>query len=261
MQFRYGGFSKTGFKRDVNEDFVYVKELGNDFLLTMIADGSGSNPSTLQPAQIACRQIGEFIEHIYADGKNADMLIDNAALFLKEALLSVNHVIGAFKTANEEIYSGFSCALTCAMFGTDKNGVDRMSYAHIGNTRLYLIRRSADGNASIRQLTKDQTIAQRLVDDGKITDEQYYFLNERNQLLCPLGRFSSPQIDTFTGKIKRDCIFMLSTDGIHYAIRPDAMAALVLENDNLDNASETLCNAAESLEYNDDYGVILVQCL
>lgn len=260
MVFSYGGYSSLGHNRDVNEDFVFVKELGTNTLLTIVADGNGSAPSTLQPAQIAARQIGKFIEDIFDNGNNEKLLIDNAAVLLKEALVSVNHVIGAFRTANEEIYSGFSCAMTCALFGTDSNDVDRMTYAHIGNTRLYLIRGNADGNAAIRQLTKDQTVAQKLVDDKQITEEQYYYVPERNQLLCPLGVFSSPQIDTFSGKIKKDCLFLLTTDGIHYAIKPDAIAELVLSNDNLDNASRTLCEAAESLHYNDDYAAVLIKC-
>ncbi len=260
MNFSYGGYSKLGHNRDVNEDFVFVKELGNNTLLAIVADGSGSAPSTLQPAQIASRQIGSFIEDVFDNGNNEKLLIDNSVIFLKEAVMSVNAAIGAFKTANEEIYSGFSCSLTCALFGTDSNGVDRMTYAHVGNTRMYLIRGSSDGNAAIRQLTKDQTVAQKLLEDNKISEEQYYYIPERNQLLCPLGMFASPQIDTFSGKIKKDCIFMLSTDGIHYAIRPDALAQLVLSNDNLDNASQTLCDAAESLKYNDDYAVMLIRC-
>lgn len=260
MNFVYGGYSKVGHKRDINEDFVFVKELGNKSLLTIISDGAGSQPSTLQPAQIAARQIGEFIENIYDKGNNEHILIDNATLFLREAMLSVNHVIGAFKTANEEIYSGFSCAMTCALFGTDSNGDDRVSYAHVGNTRLYLIRRSNDGNVAIRQLTKDQTVAQKLLDDNRINEEQYYYIPERNQLLCPLGLFSEPQIDVLSAKIKKDCLFMLTTDGIHYSIRPDAMAELVIGNDNLDSACMTLCDAAESLKYNDDYSVMLIRC-
>lgn len=259
MNINYGGFSKIGPNHEVNEDFVHVKELGN-FLLTIVADGNGSQPSGLQPGMIAGRGIADFIERVYDNGKNADLLIDNAALFLKEAVLSVNREIGAFRTAHQEIYSGFFCSLTCALFGTDKNGVDRMSYAHIGNTRMYLIRRSSDGNASIRQLTKDQTEAQKLLDKGEITEEQYYSIPERHQLSAPLGVFTSPQVDTFTGKIKKDCIFMLSTDGIHYAIRPEGLAKLVLENPNLNDASVSLCEAAEYQKFDDDYGVLLVQC-
>lgn len=53
----------------------------------------------------------------------------------------------------------------------------------------------------------------------------------------------------------------MTTDGIHYAIRPEPMASLVLENSNFDEACVTLCDAAESLEYNDDYSAILIQCI
>ena len=259
MSFSYGGHSKLGYKREENEDFVYVKEFGNNIVLTVVADGNGSKPSSLQPAQIVARQVGEFIDHIYDNGKNEKMLTDNAAMFLKEALLSVNHVLGAFRTANEEIYSGFFCAVNCALFFTDADGVDHMSYANIGNTRMYLIRRSSDGNVAIRQLTTDQTVAQKLLEEKKITEENYYYIQERNQLLCPLGMFNSPQIDTFSGRIKKDCLFMITTDGIHYAIRPEALAELVLANENLEEASKTLCDSAESLQYNDDYSAMLVR--
>ena len=136
-----------------------------------------------------------------------------------------------------------------------------MTFVHTGNTRLYLIRRDSEGNAAIRQLTKDQTEAQILVDDGKISEEQYYFHEARSKLICPLGSFEIPKIDSFSSKIRKDCLFLLTTDGIHCAIRPEPMASLVLENPNFDDACVTLCNAAESLKANDDYGAILIQCI
>ena len=261
MGFRYGGYSKVGFRRENNEDFLMVKELGDKLLLAIIADGAGSEPSKLQPAQLACRKISEMISRVYNDGAKGDLLKENAELFLSEAVMSVNQILGAFKTANEEIYSGFTCALTCALFAQESGDDYRISLVHTGNTRLYLIRSNPEGNAAIRQLTKDQTEAQLLVDEGKIAEEQYYFHEARNKLLCPLGSFETPKLDRFSGKIRKDCIFLMTTDGIHYAIRPEPMTSLVLENPNFDDACVTLCEAAESLESNDDYGAILIQCV
>lgn len=261
MNYMYGGFSKVGFGREINEDFVHVVELGEKVLLAVVTDGAGSRPSELQPAQIAARNITDFFKRVSETHKDDSFILDNGTLLLNEAVRSANSILGAFRTANEEVYSGFSCACTCLLLGTDSQGVDRMSYAHIGNTRLYLIRRNNEGNASIRQLTTDQTAAQKLLEDKQITEDQYYYIPERNQLLCPLGMFSSPQIDLFSGKIKKEGFFLLTTDGIHYAIRPEGLATIVLENDNLDNAAEMLCNAAEAEKYNDDYAAILIRCV
>ncbi len=261
MGFKYGGFSKVGFRRENNEDFLMVKEFGGRMLLAIIADGAGSEPSRLQPAQLACRKIVEMLNRVYDDGKNEELLINSAEIFLSEAVMSVNQILGAFRTANEEVYSGFTCALTCAMFIQESEEDFRLTMVHTGNTRLYLIRRDAEGNAAIRQLTKDQTEAQLLVDDGKISEEQYYFHEARGKLLCPLGSFETPKLDRFSGKIRKDFVFLMTTDGIHYAIRPEPMTSLVLENPNFDEACATLCEAAESLESNDDYGVILIQCI
>ena len=261
MAFNFSGYSSVGYKRETNQDFVYVKQYGENILLTVIADGKGSEPSKLQPGQIAARQIGDTIERIYDKGANESALIDNPVLFLKEAVMSVNHVLGAFRTANEEIYSGFSCSLTCVLFTKDNENKYHLSFAHCGNTRLYLIRSSKEGNAIIRQLTTDQTEAQLLLDNNQITEEQYYMIEQRNKILCPLGLFSSPTIDVFSGKVSTDCIFLLTTDGIHYAIRPESIASLVLENPNFDDACKTLSDAAISLQYNDDNAAILVKCI
>ena len=119
MGFKYGGFSKVGFKRENNEDFLLVKELDPDAILAVIADGAGSEPSKLQPAQLACRKISETITRVYDHGAGRDLLLKNAEVFLKESVMMVNQILGAFKTANEEIYSGFSAALTCVLFFSD----------------------------------------------------------------------------------------------------------------------------------------------
>lgn len=196
--FRYGGFSKAGYKRDNNEDFLMVQELGEKMLLAIIADGAGSEPSRLQPAQLASRKITEMICRVYDDGKNEELLRNNAELFLIEAIMSVNQILGAFKTANEEIYAGFTCALTCALFMQEGSDEFRLTMIHTGNTRLYLIRHDGAGNAAIRQLTKDQTEARILIDEGKISEEQYYFHEARGKLLCPLGNFETPKLDRFS---------------------------------------------------------------
>ncbi|MFC7766546.1 protein phosphatase 2C domain-containing protein [Leucobacter soli] len=44
---------------------------------------------------------------------------------------------------------------------------DRLALAHIGDSRLYLLR---DG--AFTQITKDHTFVQRLVDSGRITEEE-----------------------------------------------------------------------------------------
>lgn len=260
MSFNFGGYSNVGYKRETNQDFVDCKQYGNNILLAVISDGKGSEPSKLQPAQIAARQIESSINRIYDNGTNEKYIIENASIILREAVMSVNHTLGAFRTANEEIYSGFSCSLTCVLFTRDEEKNYHISFAHCGNTRLYLIRKGKDDNAVIRQLTTDQTQAQKLLEANQITEEQYYMIPERNKILCPLGLFSEPTIDTFDGKVAANCIFLLTTDGIHYAIRPEAIASLVLENPNFDDACKTLSDAAISMQYNDDNASLIIRC-
>ena len=79
-------------------------------------------------------------------------------------------VAGALHRANDRIaelvdddpsLSGTSTTATMALFDGDK-----LTFGHVGDSRAYLFR-----GDSIRQLTKDHTFVQSLIDEGRITDE------------------------------------------------------------------------------------------
>lgn len=258
MGFIASARDQQGLKCDVNEDFSDVISISENILFACVADGCGSKPSQLQPAQIAVRHITNFIKRFYDEGKNEEYLIAHADTVLKNAIQSANDVLGAFHTANEELFPGFYCCLTCAIFSSVNSDL-KFTFAHTGNTRLYLIRSGNDGQTKIIQLTKDQTEAQILVNKGVITQEQYYTHEARTHLLCPLGQFTEPQIDVFKGNFKKDSLYLLTSDGIHYAIRPESIMDLVLNSKDTEDACTNLIKGAIEQEYNDDYAAIVIR--
>jgi len=260
MPFQYGGHSDVGYKREINEDNIVVTPLDENTILTIVSDGAGSKASTLQPAQIASGIVSDSITRSYK--KNKEAVLNNPEIFLEEAMHAANRCIGAFKIANEELYAGFASSMTCAILGTDESSNrPTLAFAHIGNTRLYLIRINKNKIPVIRQLTIDQTRAQTLRDEGKINDIQYHLHPDRLVITSALGLVTEPPIQTFSGTIKQNDILLLSTDGIHYAIQPEPMMELILASNSCEDACETLSRAAIAEKYNDNCSAILVRCL
>lgn len=249
----YGGASDIGYQRDINEDYVNIVELDEHTLLAVVSDGAGSKCSALQPASIAANIVIETIRRIYSDEKS--LLETYPELLLREALHMANRTLGAFRMGNEELYAGFGAGMTCCIFFKDGN----FSFAHTGNARLYLIRKnSKNGYPSLRQLTKDQTKAQRLLDEGMITPEHYHTHPDRLIITGGLGFVSEPAIQSFSGALKRQDIVLLTTDGIHYSIIPEAVMQLVIASENCDNAVSTLIAAAKMQKYPDNMSAAVI---
>lgn len=245
--FLYSALSDVGVGRETNEDFVQIRELDENSLVAIIADGSGSYGNNLQPASIVCVDILDTLEEEF--NLDRELFFQNLEFFLQQAFLNANKLLGAFKMGNEELYAGYATSVTCVV--CDKSS--GLALAHAGNTRAYLIR-----NGNLIQLTRDYTRAQDMLENGEFSPEDYYSRPEITQMTSGIGVVDKPIIDVFSGKFKENDIILMTTDGIHNAIRADVIPTLVLESENADNACQVLVEGAKSVKYVDNMSALIV---
>jgi protein phosphatase len=98
--------------------------------------------------------------------------------------------------------------------GTTFSGVifvgEQAMIGHIGDSRIYLYR---DG--SLRQITKDHTFVQRLVDLGRITPEEALVHPRRNVIMRVLGDTNEvPQLDAEVLEVLPGDRWLLCSDGL-----------------------------------------------
>jgi serine/threonine protein phosphatase PrpC len=91
----------------------------------------------------------------------------------------------------------------------------RAHWAHTGDCRLYLLRK---GRVLAR--TRDHSVVQQLVDQGRIREEAAATHPERNRLLQCLGGTQPPRIDVGTERLDRDDIVLLCSDGLWGPLTP-----------------------------------------
>lgn len=88
----------------------------------------------------------------------------------------------------------------------------------------------------------------------------YYVHDGRLKLTSGIGKIINPRIDTISGKLQEQDLVLMTTDGIHYALRPDAMSEIILNSPpEGTEATNALVNAAKNIvKYPDNMSAMLI---
>jgi protein phosphatase len=128
---------------------------------------------------------------------------------------------------------------------------DRLFVAQVGDSRAYLVR---DGVAT--QLTKDQSLMQKLIEAGELTEEEAAQSERRNIILQALGPEPSVKVDLTEQPLRRDDVLVLCSDGLSGLVRPEQIAGVMSEELDLSVACDRLISMANDVGGPDNITVI-----
>jgi serine/threonine protein phosphatase PrpC len=165
-------------------------------LLMVVADGLGGHLHGEIAAQIAVEHLGNAF-HAEARPKLA-----HPAQFLARSVDSIHPKI--LREAETRRLSEVPRTVLVACLVQDGYA----HWAHIGDSRLYLFRKGR-----IHARTRDHTLVQQLVDQGRIREEAVSSHPERNRLLQCLGGVQVPRQDAASERLEKDDIVLLCSDG------------------------------------------------
>jgi protein phosphatase len=109
----------------------------------------------------------------------------------------------------------------------------------VGDSRAYLVR---EGVAT--QLTKDQSLMQRLVDAGELTEEEAEHSERRNIILQALGPDAKIRVDLTFQPLHRGDILVICSDGLSGQVKREEIPALLKANADLDSVCSQLISLA-----------------
>lgn len=171
--------------------------------LFVVADGMGGHAGGDVASAIAITRIAE------AD-KPYESPVE-ARFALQASLVAANAMLAETVLEHSELTGMGTTVSALAVVGND------VVIAHIGDSRIYLFR---DGEIS--QITIDHTFVQRLVDSGRITEEEAAVHPRRSVLMRVLGDVdSSPEIDTSIVATRPGDRWMLCSDGLSGVVSLD----------------------------------------
>ncbi|MCH5372982.1 MAG: protein phosphatase 2C domain-containing protein [Planctomycetes bacterium] len=153
--------------------------------------------------------------------------------------------------ANEDpslLGMGTTLTVACS-FGAD------LVIFHTGDSRVYLFR-----NGTLEQLTRDQTVAQAMLEAGQITSEQAKSHRWRHQLTGVLGGQESMDApEAHIHRLQDGDRLLLCTDGLTNMLDDDAIAEIVAHADSMESGCRRLVDEALQRGGRDNVTVVLAQ--
>lgn len=131
---------------------------------------------------------------------------------------------------------------------------DYLTIAHVGDSRVYLLRK---GN--LKQITKDHTFVQMLVDRGEITAEEAKEHPLKNALLQAVGTDALFEVEIKTLKLIPSDAVLLCTDGLHSHLTETQIIEVLKSELSTEDKVKRLVRQALDAGGNDNITAILLE--
>ena len=131
---------------------------------------------------------------------------------------------------------------------------DQLAIAHIGDSRIYRWR-----DHELTQITKDHTFVQRLVDSGRITEEEAATHPRRSVLMRVLGDVDiTPEIDTMVVDTQPGDRWLLCSDGLTGYVPESEIASVLSRQPDAAEAGQQLIEATLENGAPDNVTIVIV---
>lgn len=127
----------------------------------------------------------------------------------------------------------------------------QLDICHVGDSRLYLIR-----NNTIKQITKDHTLAAEMIECGILDKEQKSY---SHILTRALGVNKEIEIDNISFNLYKEDIILLCSDGLSDMLSDQELCAILTRNDDIVDKGHDLLQEALNKGGYDNITLILVQ--
>ena len=207
---KYASKTDVG-RRSGNEDACHVPLAPEDSPFVAVADGMGGHAA------------GEVASKMVITGMLDEMQaprLPDLSHPLTGAVMNVN--LDVYRAAKDDRnLAGMGSTLVCALLFPC-----RYLCANVGDSRLYHF----DGTA-LKQVSRDHSFVQMLVDSGDITPAEARTHPRRNLIMRAMGVDTRVTVDLFDREWKTGDMLLLCSDGLSGPVSDDEMADILRQTD------------------------------
>jgi len=245
-------FTDTGRVRDHNEDAIG----GNvDAGLFVLADGMGGYNAGEVASSIAVKTVLELASEACTredrSAPEADTGLMRQTIVLRDAITRANKIIHQTAQSQSSCEGMGTTIVACLFFD------DRISIAHVGDSRLYRFRQGL-----LEQVTMDHSLLQELVDRGFYTREEAERSTNRNYVTRALGVEANVEVELQEVQVQPGDVYLLCSDGLPDMVDDDDIHLTISTfNANLSTVGQQLVQLSNDHGGKDNISVMLVRAL
>lgn len=246
------GLTDRGLIREVNEDSIGITCLNNGITIALVCDGMGGAAGGKIASAIA-EEVFTASMNAYASELDCSK-IDSKKM--KNAILdSVEAANSAIMARAREDLSlfGMGCTLNAIVLCEQKG---KLYFANAGDSRLYMIT-----SKEIKQLTKDHSYVQMLVDNKEISEEEAENHPQKNLITKALGiqNYADPDVSDVKLKKKGVTYFLLCSDGLHGMLDKNMLHRIAISDASVQEKVFTYIKLANEAGGHDNISAILLE--
>ncbi len=246
MTDQFFGITDPGKQRQNNEDtFIAELSANNNFVIACVIDGVGGYSGGEIAARLAREAILSRLDK--PSGEIIPMIIDCFNL-ANEKILQ--------EKQNSKDHGNMACVATLAIVDLEHN---QFYFAHVGDTRLYLVR-----DSSLVKISHDQSFVGFLEDSGRLSEESAMNHPKRNEINKALGldlQFGkdTDYIETGQSPFLPGDMLLLCSDGLTDMLDSANIKTIITAGGMLKEKANKLVEAANENGGKDNITVVLVQ--
>jgi serine/threonine protein phosphatase PrpC len=211
--------------------------------LLMVTDGMGGAAA----GDVASRMVKETLESWFREyWCKGSLKKEEFPLVLQNSIKEANKRVYKLAQKNSK-YNGMGATVTAAgIIG------DQLYLAQVGDSRGYLNR-----GGKLIQVTRDQSLVNKLVESGNITKEEARRHLAKNVILQAIGVSERLEMGFYTLALQTEDVVLLCSDGLSDMLTDNEISAILDNKNDLLTMTRDLITAANNAGGKDNITVVL----
>ena len=249
------GQTDRGLVRPTNQDTFLVD---NRHRLWAVADGMGGHPGGDVASRLVMNTLGDFAPALAKDASEFGTE-EPSSTFCLTTMVEHAHAAILSRADHDPPLQGMGTTLVAAHLL--QLPMPRLLVVNVGDSRAYVIR-----DKTIIQVTRDHTLVEEKIRDGRLTPDEAAHHPDRHVLTRAMGLGPTIESDIFPYDLLDGDLLLLCSDGLRKMLTDErilqtalphqhnpplcteALIAAALEEGGIDNVTVVVCIRAESLD-------------
>jgi len=250
IKISFAAGSDRGKVREQNQDSVLISKFEHsDVILLQVADGVGGYAG----GEVASKLTVEVMQ---ASVAKAILLANSGAGYASDWLeATLQHAI---KEANLQLIKQQSLLADLADMATTIVAMlihnNSLVIGHLGDSRCYQL-----NNNHLTQLTEDHTALQKLLNEGKINQQEFEVLPMHHVISQAVGLIKTPEIKLHKMSLKQHSCYLLCSDGLTNCVSDAQIQHILNKKNSLENLVDELIVSANDNGGADNISVVIMK--